>query len=183
MKYFSKIFKYVVTRVDNRVEVYNVPMECGVRRGPSFIFPPSASLSARCERCLRRLGALRVVVFGFTKSRGWSAIASFSLASKGQFVCDFFVSPDCPAPAPFSSGSIALASLALQQADPSIVAPGFCPRPGQRAPLPLAAAPAPVAAAPAPAAPVAAPAPRVASSSPLSSALVALFRRASVLAS
>ena len=39
------------------------------------------------------------------------------------------------------------------------------------------------AAAPVVAAPVAAPAPRVASSSPLSSALVALFRRASVLAS
>ena len=183
MKYFSKIFKYVVHRGDGRVEVYNVPMQCGVRRGPSFIFPPSASLSARCERCLRRLGARRVLVFGFTKSRGWSAIASFSLASVGQVVCDFFVSPDSPVPAPFFSEAIDLASLAIQQADPSCVAPGFCPRPGQRAAAPIPAASAPVAAAPVPAAPVAAPAPRVASSSPLSSALVALFRRASVLAS
>lgn len=182
MKYFKKVFKFVVNR-GTAIEVWNVPMECGVRRGPSFIFPPSASLSARCERCLRRLGARRVLVFGFTKSRGWSAIASFSMAHGGQFVCDFFLSHESPRLHPYFVESVDLASLAIQKAGPDVVAPGFCPLPGRPVPAPFAGAAAPVAAAPAPAAPVPAPAPAAPAGSCSLSDLFPLFRRASVLAS
>lgn len=92
--YYSRTFQFVPLFVSGAAKVYNVPMRCAVRRGPSFIFDRS-SLLPRVERCCSRLGAAACVVFGSSAARPVVPVC-VAIYSGGVFLPLWFGSSAAP---------------------------------------------------------------------------------------